>query len=384
MKVAFVIPQFGSGWLGGVNYFRNLFHAISTQEAGIIEPVLFVSPEFGEQAALHFPEVTIVCTNYLRRGSMAHFSRKCIELALGKDIVLERIILKRQISLCSHGPTLGKRSQVSTIPWIPDFQHLHLPHFFSAREIRNRSRGIFKMGRECTRLLVSSNSARDDLEKFMPQCLPKVRVLRFSPTFNDCSVIAKSSLENKYNFRGKYIFLPNQFWAHKNHLTVISALSLLNNNGIKIISTGATEDYRNPQHFSKVRASVDMLGLRNQFLILGVIPYQDMVSLMYHAHALINPSLFEGWSTTVEEAKCMRKRLLLSDIPVHREQAQGQASYFPPLSVSQCATAIASLWEGEHTAPNADFMEHAKTASKQFGLTYGNIIRETVQNEVLQ
>jgi glycosyltransferase involved in cell wall biosynthesis len=51
---------------------------------------------------------------------------------------------------------------------------------------------------------------------------------------------------------------------------------------------------------------------------------------MRYAVAFINPSLFEGWSTSVEESKSMGKRILLSDIPVHREQAPELGIYFNP------------------------------------------------------
>ena len=47
-----------------------------------------------------------------------------------------------------------------------------------------------------------------------------------------------------------------------------------------------------------------------------------------HDDALINPSRFEGWSTTVEEAKSFGVPMILSDIDVHREQTGGVARYF--------------------------------------------------------
>jgi glycosyltransferase involved in cell wall biosynthesis len=49
---------------------------------------------------------------------------------------------------------------------------------------------------------------------------------------------------------------------------------------------------------------------------------------MHHAVAFINPSRFEGWSTSVEEAKSMGKQIVLSDIPVHREQAPSRGFFF--------------------------------------------------------
>ena len=43
--------------------------------------------------------------------------------------------------------------------------------------------------------------------------------------------------------------------------------------------------------------------------------------------ALLNPSHFEGWSTTVEEARALGVPMLLSDLDVHLEQAQGIARF---------------------------------------------------------
>ena len=52
--------------------------------------------------------------------------------------------------------------------------------------------------------------------------------------------------------------------------------------------------------------------------------------------AVINPSLIEGWSTTVEEAKSLGVPLILSDIPVHREQNQ-EVMFFDPRSARSLA-----------------------------------------------
>ena len=41
---------------------------------------------------------------------------------------------------------------------------------------------------------------------------------------------------------------------------------------------------------------------------------------MYHSIALINPSKFEGRSSTVEQGKSMGEKIILSTIPVHKEQ----------------------------------------------------------------
>ena len=57
------------------------------------------------------------------------------------------------------------------------------------------------------------------------------------------------------------------------------------------------------------------------------LPYAELLVLMQGARALINPSRFEGWSTSVEEARTLGVPMLLSSIAVHREQAGDVADY---------------------------------------------------------
>jgi glycosyltransferase involved in cell wall biosynthesis len=59
-----------------------------------------------------------------------------------------------------------------------------------------------------------------------------------------------------------------------------------------------------------------------------MIPMHHVYALLRMSTALINPSCFEGWSTTVEEAKSFGVPMILSDIDVHREQTGGTARYF--------------------------------------------------------
>ena len=52
------------------------------------------------------------------------------------------------------------------------------------------------------------------------------------------------------------------------------------------------------------------------------------MSLTYNCKLFINPSFFEGWSTTVEEAKALGSKIILSNIPVHIEQKNNRTLIF--------------------------------------------------------
>lgn len=71
-----------------------------------------------------------------------------------------------------------------------------------------------------------------------------------------------------------------------------------------------------------------------------MIPYPHLASLMRASTALLNPSQFEGWSTTVEEARVMGVPMLLSDLDVHREQMGTDALYFDRHSAQSLADAL--------------------------------------------
>ena len=51
---------------------------------------------------------------------------------------------------------------------------------------------------------------------------------------------------------------------------------------------------------------------------------------MKNSYAIIQPSLFEGWSTVVEDAKALNKFIFLSNLKVHIEQSPLNVCYFDP------------------------------------------------------
>ena len=73
---------------------------------------------------------------------------------------------------------------------------------------------------------------------------------------------------------------------------------------------------------------------------------------MRQSVCVLNPSLFEGWGYTVDEARSVGKRVLLSDIPAHREQDPPKAMFFDPQDCGDLVKKLRQIW-GE-TAPGAD------------------------------
>ena len=323
----------GDYWLGGVHYYRNLLNAIDSLPDRKIEPVLFVGERAEAGILAGFPPIEVIRSGWFDRLTPRWLGRRAWHLAFAGDPFLERILRSSQIAVLSHSGVLGGRSKVPAISWIVDFQHQQLPQFFTARERWYRDRNFRLQCDHATRVIVSSGDAQRALAAFRPGCVAKSRVLRFvaQPTVGD-DAGGRVLLQERYGLAGPYFHVPNQFWAHKNHGLILEALAVMKSQGNAplVVSTGATEDYRRPQYFEELTGRARALGVLNSFRILGVIPYDHLVRLMVDAVALINPSRSEGWSTTVEEAKSLGKRMILSDLAVHREQAPPDAIYVDP------------------------------------------------------
>jgi glycosyltransferase involved in cell wall biosynthesis len=376
IRVGFVLAFVDQIWIGGLNYYKSLLSAIYELPGRQIEPVMFIGTKTPLSLLRDFPPVERIQTSLLDRWHPRWVQRILMYRITGKERLLEKELINHGISVLSHFGALGEGSPVKTIGWIQDFQHKRLPDFFSEGDRRQRDTHFRRTCELCDVVLLSSYAAQSDLSNFMPSCIHKSRVLQFSP---DISNVKQTSpieeVRKKYDIEGDYFHLPNQFWRHKNHGVVVEALKLLGKNGsdITVVCTGNTFDYRHPGYFNKLMDLVEKYGLSRKFIVLGVVPHADLIALMKNALALINPSLFEGWSTTVEEAKVLGKTILLSDIDVHIEQNPSGGLYFG----AHDSVALASLIErvihsGTRDAPQAE--DEVLNARRKFAENYQKIV----------
>jgi len=241
------------------------------------------------------------------------------------------------------------------VRWIPDFQHRHLPQLFEPAELAARDRSIGELAARPGMVVVSSEVAKADFARFFPGHAATARVWHFCSLL-DTTAPVQAGLARKYGLPDKYLYLPNQFWAHKNHITVFRALARLRAQDgpcIPLVCTGAETDRRNPGHLGELLAFLEQAGLAGQVLRLGMIDRRDQVDVLRGAAAVVQPSLFEGWSTVVEDVRAVGRPIFLSDIAVHREQAPDRCTFFPPQSDEALAGALAAQWEGLSPGPDA-------------------------------
>lgn len=385
IRVGFVL--FAGDWIGGRNYLRNLFSAIGTLPGKPIVPVLVAGKQTAKVEA-DFPGVETLKTSLLDSKGPAWFARQMISKLAGRDVLLAQFLRRHGITVLSHSVSIGRQTEITTIGWIPDFQHVYLPELFTSAELRDRNRKFRQLCESSHGVFISSECARSDLAEMFPNYLHKTHLLRFVASPLPLGRAATlSELRAAYQFRHPYFLVPNQFWAHKNHRVIIDALRILKAQGrpVLVLATGSTSDYRNPLFFDSLMRHIDECDVAEFFHVLGQVPFDHLVGLMRYAIAFINPSRSEGWSTSVEEAKSMGKQILLSDLAVHREQAPPRGIFFAPDDPNALAREMLSAWDGYDAARDEEFQNHARSSfparQEAFGEAYWQAICEAVSNQ---
>jgi glycosyltransferase involved in cell wall biosynthesis len=381
LRVAFTnIPR--RLWAGGYNYQRNLFDALNRYRPGEIVPVVFagMDDDRAELAALsQIPAVEVVQSPVFdRRGS--GLARA---LVLGLDRPASAEFQAKRIDLVfENARFFGWRLPLPAIAWFPDFQHRRLPQLFSPIARWRRDLGFRAQIASGRRIMLSSESALRDCRKFYPGLTENVSVVRFAAqpapallTANPADILAQ------YSLPPKYFYLPNQFWRHKNHQVVVDALSILKKRGLDVVvaASGSPEDPREGGYFHGLMGQVESRGLVNSFRYLGMIPLDHVFALLRASTALINPSRFEGWSTTVEEAKSFGVPLILSDIDVHREQTGGAARYFGIDDPGMLADRLCEAWQTAEPPAVRDLLPDIGPRMSAFAADFVCVVRAALQ-----
>jgi glycosyltransferase involved in cell wall biosynthesis len=330
LRVAFtILPR--RIWAGGYNYESNLFAALNRYRPGEIAPVVFAgerddAADLEALARIPGVEVAQSATFDRRRAGLA------AALSLGLDYAAVAEFRKRKVNVVFESARFfGWRLPYPAVAWFPDFQHRRLPQLFSPAARLQRELGFRLQIASGRIIMLSSESALRDCQEFYPGVADRTSVVRFAtqPPLGLLTADPSAVIEH-YGLPSKYFYLPNQFWRHKNHQVVVDALAILAKRGddVVVAASGSKDDSREPDYFGTIMRQVVERGVEKNFRYLGMIPLPHVYALLRAATALINPSRFEGWSTTVEEAKSFGVPMILSNIDVHCEQTAGEACYF--------------------------------------------------------
>lgn len=358
-------------WIGGTYYIMNLIHALNAVPDER-KPFLYIfsRPEDYSRllAEVSYPymqfEQMEVNPNYallrwINKLSGFFFSKKLFRRRFQKQI---DAIFPFQLNHFLDTIPLEKR-----IYWIPDFQDRILPHFFPEELLKEKDVKNRWIADHARHLILSSEASKRDFLSFYPEAACSVHIIHFAVSHPEYRHVPFAGLKEKYALEGAYFFSPNQFWAHKNQLVVIKAAEILKRKGINvpICFSGKESDNRNPGYSERLKQYVRENGLEKQIRFLGFLDRREQLQIMNHSLAVIQPSLFEGWSTSVEDAMAMGKPVIASSLEVNMEQLGDKGFYFDPADPEELAVQMEQLMKNTPSI-SYSYEQKVKTFAEDF------------------
>ncbi len=374
MKRAVMIDATGANtWIGGLYYKKNVLYSLLQDDyiQHNYRIIVLVEKEFKDIYSDFAGKVKLICVNSKNPRIL-------------KAAIAAFCMIYRCKYLYPRNAGILRKIGVTSVNWIPDFQHNHYPDMFEESECTRRSLSYKGIADSELPLMLSSQDCLNDFREYYSKTKTNVYVLHFvsyiEKEIRGLSDAEEKGILDKIGVTGRrYACVMNQFWKHKNHMVVFKALEILHSrrpDDFCIVFTGKMEDYRNPHYIDELKAFLEKADIGQSVIFLGLVARKEQLAIMKNAEYVIQPSLFEGWGTVVEDAKVMDQTILLSDIPVHREQMNEKCKLFDPNNPKE----LADLMEQENSVLHKCDIEKGiadmKCRAKEYARAFEQMVRE--------
>lgn len=337
-------------WLGGVYYAQNLLKALDTldeEKKPIVHVYCLSDKAFDDlksNTGYPYMEKSIVKQNLWKR-----VLRQILNFFVHEKADNINILPLSKEDDVIYPWSIGKEVQ-KMLYWVADFQTKYFPDLFNKKDILNRDAYVVSCCKRGIPIVFSSYNAQRDFYKFFPDYkFHRTYVVHFATSLPDFSGIDIKAIRAKYHINKSYLFCSNQFWKHKNHMFLFKAFKKAIDKGLslQLVCTGNMNDYRNPAYIHELKKFISDNHLEQSVLTLGMIDKMELYCLMKNSYAVIQPSLFEGWNTTVEDCKAMSKFVFLSELEVHKEQLEKNVCFFDPYNEEDLANKLLTVFPNE-------------------------------------
>jgi glycosyltransferase involved in cell wall biosynthesis/SAM-dependent methyltransferase len=258
------------------------------------------------------------------------------------DVVRE---LEADLLFCPFTATYFFDPLVPAVSVVHDLQFLFYPQLFDSRTLAERDSGFRNACRTATKVIAVSEYVRSTILE--NSSLPPDRVATVynslphrlpEPSRKTCGdVLARYGLTPE-----RYLLYPANFWLHKNHEALLTALGIyLERNpasDLRLVCTGAPG-----ARLEELRDAAGAMSLAERVIFAGYLPEGEFAALMRNCRAVIFPSLYEGFGMPLLEAMAAGKPVLTSNATCLPEVGADAVLLFDPRIPREIAEAIALI-----------------------------------------
>jgi glycosyltransferase involved in cell wall biosynthesis len=364
-----IIFNFSPKWMGGIVYIINLIKTLDfLTDEDKPEIILFYRADLKK----FVDEISYPYLKVLEWEFPSVYKGYLKSWLSGKNIFIDNIL--RQFDLDGiyplHDFPVRTRTRTKLVSWYADLQHKYYPEFFTRRKILERNARIKLMLRNTSELVVSSQTVADDFHRFFRlRHTLTIHIYHFVSVVDSLDGMDINEILTKYRLPSRYFMISNQFHKHKNHIILFKALALMKKKGLSVhfAITGKFPDETHSQYIKELHEIIEKNNLQEHVSFIGVIPRKEQLLLMKHSQAVIQPSLFEGWSTVIEDALSVQVPVIASKIPVNFEQLGSDGVYFNANEENKLAEILCEFPEREiKDFQNDEYTDRISNAAKVF------------------
>lgn len=225
----------------------------------------------------------------------------------------EKSLEEQKIDLVWFASHWMEDTDIPYVCTIWDLAHLEQPWFpeLSADgEWERRQHYFTRYLPKATRVIVPNEALTELMLRWFPIGRERVIENPFpTPDFalsagdGDAGVLEKNGLE-----RGRYLFYPAQFWAHKNHYAALEALARLPEYTLALSGSDKGQ-------LDHVKRLASELGVADRVRYLGFVTLDELVALYRGAHCLLYLSWFGPENLPPLEALALGCPVVCADRP---------------------------------------------------------------------
>lgn len=276
-------------------------------------------------------------------------------------LVLKKLKADVFVSLDGYCSLTTKKPQCLVIH---DLGFLHYPEAYKKKHVRFLKKYTPKFLKKANSIVTVSQFSKNDIIKHYSIDAAKIDVVYngVKESFHPLSFDEKDAVKEKYTGGCEYFIYTGAIHPRKNLINLLKAFSIFKKrlqSNMKLVIAGRLA-WKNDE-FLKL---VSTYKYKNDVIITGYLPEQELACLLGAAYALVYPSLFEGFGVPVAEAMKCEVPVLTSEKTSMQEIAGDAALYFNPNDYSIIAEKLMLIYKDENL--RRQLIEKGKMTVKKY------------------
>ena len=245
-----------------------------------------------------------------------------------------------------------------------DLSFLHYPAFVKKSHLLFCKRYTAKFLEKAKSVATVSLFSRNDILAHYPVNKDKIDVVYSAAKeiFQPLSIEIKEQVKEKYTGGREYFLYTGAIHPRKNLMNLLKAFSVFKKkqkSNLKLVLAG-----RLAWKFDSFVEALKTYKYREDVLLTGYLPEEELVKLTAAAYAMVYPSLWEGFGVPVVEAMRCDVPVITSSGSSMQEIAKDAALYADPADYNSIADQMLLLYKDESV--RAGLIKKGKLTEKEY------------------